>query len=137
MKKPANFYGIIGLIALNFLMQSINPISFSFCNFYEFDTTCSSPIAVILNKTIRFGIHSWIVWLCIKEEKQMLLKASLMYKMVLIGLMVGLNGLYFISFFNWVNILNIPFYKILNGLLYSPMVGIGLLAKQFFNQQQS
>lgn len=137
MKKPANFYGIIALIGLNFLLQNINPLTLTFCNFYEFDSSCSSPLAVILNKIMRFGIHAWIIWRCLKPEFETLSKLPTILKVSFIGILALLNITYFLSYFKLVSLLQIPFHKILNGLLFSPMIGIGLLAKIFIDQQQT
>ncbi len=137
MKKPANFYGMIALIGLNFLLQNVNPLTFSSCNFYEFDSSCASPVAAIFNKLIRLGIHSWIIWLCVKPEFQTPSNLSAILKFSFVGTVVLLNLIYFMTYFDKVSLFHIPFHKILNGLLYSPMIGIGLLAKRFIDLQES
>lgn len=135
MKIPTKIYLIVGLIVMNFLLQSVNVLNFSFCNFYEYNPNCSSSIAVIVNKNLRFALHCWVIWLCIKDEKHYSLTLQKQFLFYFIASILTLQTFYFLSFFGYFQFHKIALHKILNGLIFSPMIGIGLLAKQFFDHQ--
>ena len=135
MKKPNNFYLIVGLILVNFSLQSFNLLQFNWCNFYEFDAGCSQAIDVIVNKNIRFALHLFVIVLCLKSDPNVKLFSNAKVRFIAIASILFLQLLYFGLFFNNIHVFQNSFHKTINGLIFSPMIGIGLLAKQFFDLQ--
>lgn len=133
---PNKYFLILGLIVLNFMMQSFNLLDFRFCNFYEFDPSCSNKIAVILNKNFRLFIHIFVIWLCAKGENNLKLTFNKKILYISIASLFLIEIIYFLTFFKEIPLYKIAFHKVINGLIFSPMIGIGLLAKLYFDKQQ-
>ena len=127
---------ILALIVLNFMLQSFNLLDFRFCNFYEFDPSCSNKIAVVLNKNLRLFIHILVIWLCIQGENKLNLTFNKKILYISVASLLLLEISYFLTFFKEIPLYKIAFHKVINGLIFSPMIGIGLLAKMYFDKQQ-
>jgi len=133
---PNKYFLILALIVLNFMLQSFNLLDFRFCNFYEFDPSCSNKIAVVLNKNFRLFIHILVIWLCIQGDNNLKLSINKKILYISIASLLLLEISYFLTFFKEIPLYKIAFHKVINGLIFSPMIGIGLLAKMYFDKQQ-
>ncbi len=123
---------LIGLFIINFALQNVNFITLNWnsCSYYTYTPVCTSPVSFILNKVIRLLLNGYCIYIAIQlynysfNKKQTLLTASIVASLFIIDL--------FFCFSN--NQLLINFHKVLNPLLYSPLIPMVLLAYYFSKQ---
>ncbi len=107
---------LIGLILLNFSIQSLNPIDFSFENYYELTMQNISLIGLIANKLIRLSIN--LIGLAIMIPRAYWQRKNIV---LLVAILLALSLLYFCSFFQ---IIPSEISKFLNPILFSPLLVI-------------
>jgi hypothetical protein len=91
---------------------------------------------VVLNKNLRLFIHILVIWLCIQGENKLNLTFNKKILYISVASLLLLEISYFLTFFKEIPLYKIAFHKVINGLIFSPMIGIGLLAKMYFDKQQ-
>lgn len=111
---------LIGLILLNFSIQSLNPIDFSFENYYELTKQNISLIGLIANKLIRLSIN--LIGLAIMIPRAYWQRKNIV---LLVAILLALSLLYFCSFFQ---IIPSEISKFLNPILFSPLLVISSVA---------
>jgi hypothetical protein len=107
---------LIGLILLNFAIQSLNPIGFTFENYFEWTNPNTSYIGLISNKLIRLSLN--LIGLTILIPRAYWQRKNLI---LLFGLLFALSSLYFCSYFR---IIPSEISKFLNPILFSPLLVI-------------
>ncbi len=131
MQKNFFFFAILLLIALNFSLQSFDIYTFSFskCSFYLFDSSCMDRAAFITNKLIRFIVNSSCLLLLVHRFTKCSGNQYLFLLFVLIFLL-GIDLLFAMhggEFF-------VQLHKILNPVIYSPLLAIVFMATTYFKK---
>ncbi len=131
MQKNFFFFTILLLITLNFSLQSFDVYSFSnnTCGFYLFDPSCMDMSAFITNKLLRFIVNSSCLLLLVHRfsrlsGNQYLLLIFVMISLLGIDLFFAMSG---VAFF-------ISLHKILNPVVYSPLLIIAYIGSRFFSK---
>jgi hypothetical protein len=133
MMKANKLILTIGFIIINFGVQSFNFGKLSFCDFYTYHPECSSVFDVVLNKTIRLILNLVILALIINQN---LFRLNSLNKLA--GFIVGLLFIADLFIFFQANSSQfIVIHKVLNPLLYSPLIAIALGAFTLFNKSNS
>jgi hypothetical protein len=114
---------LIGLVFLNFSMQSLNPIDFAFENYYELTEQKISVVGLIANKLIRLSTN--IFGLAFMVPREYWQRKNIV---LFIGILLALSLLYFCSFFQ---IIPAEISKFLNPILFSPLLVISSFAFKF------
>jgi len=107
---------LIGLVLLNFSIQSLNPIDFSFENYYELTKLNISLIGLIANKLIRLSIN--LIGLATMIPREYWQRINIV---LLMAILLTMALLYFCSFFQ---IIPAEISKFLNPILFSPLLVI-------------
>jgi hypothetical protein len=107
---------LIGLVLLNFSIQSLNPIDFSFENYYEMTKLNISLIGLIANKLIRLSIN--LIGLATMIPREYWQRKNIV---LLMAILLTMALLYFCSFFQ---IIPAEISKFLNPILFSPLLVI-------------
>lgn len=123
---------LISLFFLNFALQNVNFITLNWnsCSYYTYNPACSSPVSFMLNKTIRLLLNTYCIYLALQlynysfNKKQFMITASSLVVLFIID----------IAFCFASNPLLINFHKVLNPVLYSPLIPMVLLAYYFSKQ---
>ncbi len=111
---------LFGLILLNFAIQSLNPIDFTFENYFEWTNPNTSFFGLISNKLIRLSLN--LIGLAILIPRPYWQRKNLI---LLFGLLLALSSLYFYSYFR---IIPSEVSKFLNPILFSPLLVISSFA---------
>ncbi len=119
MLKKENFL-LLGIILINFSLQSLNPFSFTFKNYYEWDGITKLLPDFLANKLIRLSLNLAGLNLMIgyKNVNRNILLAFFLAMAILISI-------YFSSYL-W--FIPIEISKFLNPILFSPLLVIGSFA---------
>ncbi len=126
MLKKENLL-LLGIILINFSLQSFNPFSFTFKNYYEWDGLSNLFPDFIANKIIRLGLNLAGLNLLIGYKNvnwSILLAFSLCMAILL--------SIYFSSYL-W--FIPIEISKFLNPILFSPLLVIGSFAYKLAGQK--
>ncbi len=132
MSVKTSMAWLIGLFILNFALQNVNFITLNWnsCSYYTYNPVCANPISFILNKILRLLLNAYCIYIAIQlynyrfNKKQTLLTASIVAFLFIIDLAFCFSN----------NQLLINFHKVLNPLLYSPLIAMVLLAYYFSKQ---
>jgi hypothetical protein len=121
---------LLFLILLNFGIQSFNFLNGSFCDFYTFHADCSGVMDVVLNKLIRLILNIIMIGI-ISEKKWSDLKDIKLYlPIAILSLFIFDLFIFFLADAGRL----IVVHKVLNPLLYSPLIIIALAAFMFVNK---
>ena len=130
--KPKNLF-IIGIIILiNFGIQSFNFLRLDFCDFYTFHPDCSAYADVMVNKLIRLFLNMMLIQIILDLKKPQL-KTYLKQGVFFVSTLLLLDWM---VFFMLPNSGFIVVHKVLNPLLYSPLIAIALLAFKLIQKDQ-
>ncbi|MDP1725504.1 MAG: hypothetical protein Q8M15_01875 [Bacteroidota bacterium] len=117
------------LIILNFSLQTFDIYTFSFnkCGFYLFDSSCMDRATFITNKLIRFIVNSSCLLLLVhgftkRSGNQFLFLLFVLIFLLGIDLFFAMHGGEFF----------VQLHKILNPIVYSPLVTIAYIGSRFF-----
>ncbi len=132
MSVKTSIAWLIGLFILNFALQNVNFITLNWnnCNYYTYNPGCTNVLSFILNKILRLLLNTYCIYIAIKlyhysfTKKQTLLTAGILASLLIIDLAFCFSR----------NQLLINFHKVLNPLLYSPLIPMVLLAYYFSKQ---
>lgn len=132
MSFKASVTWLIGLFILNFALQNVNFITLNWngCSYYTYNPVCASPVSFILNKVLRLLLNTYCIYIAIQfynyvfNKKQTILTAGVLAILFIIDLAFCFSN----------NQLLVNFHKVLNPLLYSPLIPMVLLAYYFSKQ---
>ncbi len=124
---------LLFLIVFNFAIQSFNFINFSFCDFYTYHPNCSGIFDVILNKLVRLLLNFTMILLISGKNLKDLKDINYFIPIGITALII----LDLIIFFQADAGRLIVIHKVLNPLLYSPLIVIALAAFMFVNKPNS
>ena len=117
---------LVGLFLGNFSLQTFNILRLSTCDFYHFHPECSSGFEAAVNKLTRLLFNLLALYLLQIRAQQKLLPLGL------VGF--GLICTYFFLFFSqaaWSD----AGIRVLNPLLFSPLIPLALLASTYFQKE--
>ena len=128
-----NFFSltILLLITLNFSLQSFDIFSFSNnnCGFYLFDPSCMDMASFVTNKLLRFIVNSSCLLLLVQHYSPLQRNQYLLLIFVLIALL-GIDLFFATSGV----VVFISLHKILNPVVYSPLLIIAYIGSRFFSK---
>lgn len=131
MLKPIIIFITLLLIILNFGLQSFDIYSFTFnkCGFYVLDLNCMNPFMFITNKILRFHINLVCLFVPVyyftRSAYAVILPMSIILFLLLgIDLYLALSRQPFL----------VQFHKVLNPVLYSPLLPVVYLGSRFLNK---
>lgn len=124
--SPKRIAILLVIFGLNFGIQSLNLLKLEFCDFYLFHPKCATWYEVLVNKFLRLGLN----FLCL-----ILIGIPIKRGLPIInGIIILLLVLYFYLFFSTLAWGEIGV-KILNPLLFSPLIPIALLASLYLQKE--
>ncbi len=115
---------IFALFLFDFSFQNFNPLTlhFSQCKLYIFSNECCTFQAFALNKFLRLMLNLFTIHLIFKVFKFYVTNKT--YYIITINILYVIDMWFCFSlhplFTNW--------HKVLNPILYSPLIGVALLA---------
>ncbi len=117
------------LFAINFSLQNVNFLTLSWnnCDYYIYTPSCASEISYLLNKSIRLLINLFSIYKTLQFIDFIPNKTNTLY--FIIAFTIGFIIDMLLSFSSISLLIN--FHKVLNPLLYSPLIALVLITYYF------